>query len=100
MAASRFLRVVQGGALEVTIEDKGLAPMPVRLAITRSGGQVERQTLPVDVWLAGARTTTISVANAATIESVEIDPESKFTDIDRSNNRWAASPSPNVRTTP
>jgi hypothetical protein len=74
--------------------------MPVRLAITRTGGQVERQTIPVDVWLAGARTTTISVADAATVASVEIDPELKFPDIDRSNNRWTASATPNARTTP
>jgi len=74
--------------LVVTIEDKGLAPMPVRLAITRADGQVERQTLPVSVWLSGAKSTTISLAMPATVTSIEIDPENAFPDVDRSNNRW------------
>lgn len=88
---------VEGDSLRVTIEDKGLAPMPVRLAITRTGGRVERRTIPVDVWLAGARTTTVSIANAATVEGVEIDPELAFPDTDRTNNRWSALPRPNVQ---
>ena len=76
------------GKLSVTIEDRGLAPMPVRLAITRSDGTVERREVPVDVWLSGARSTSISVDNAATVVSIEIDPEKVFPDIDRSNNAW------------
>jgi hypothetical protein len=42
----------------------------------------------VSVWLAGARSTTVSLASPATIKSVEIDPEQVFPDVDRSNNRW------------
>jgi hypothetical protein len=87
---------VQRDAAVVTIEDKGLAPMPVRLVITRSGGRVERRTIPVDVWLAGTRTTTISLSDPATVEAIEIDPELKFPDIDRSNNRWSALRVPNA----
>jgi len=75
--------------LVVTIEDRGLAPMPVRLAITRTDGRVERQEIPVSVWLNGARQTTVSLPSATTIRSVEIDPEEAFPDIDRSNNRWS-----------
>jgi aminopeptidase N len=76
------------GKLNVTIEDHGLAPMPVRLAITRTDGTVERREVPVDVWLTGARTTSLSIDSAATVESIEIDPEKVFPDIDRSNNAW------------
>lgn len=79
----------EGDALVVTIEDRGLAPMPVRLAITRDGGGVERLELPVEVWLAGARTQTARITNGATVRAVEIDPEMVFPDIDRSNNRWS-----------
>ncbi|HEU5185683.1 MAG TPA: M1 family aminopeptidase, partial [Gemmatimonadaceae bacterium] len=78
----------EGDALVVTIEDRGLAPMPVRLAITRDGGGVERLELPVEAWLAGARTQTARITNGATVRAVEIDPEMVFPDIDRSNNRW------------
>lgn len=76
------------GQLVVTIEDRGLAPMPVRLAITRTDGRVERQIIPVSVWLNGARRTTVTLPSAATVQSVEIDPEQVFPDIDRSNNSW------------
>ena len=77
------------GKLLVTIEDRGLAPMPVRLAITRTGGRVQRLVLPVDVWLSGTRAYVVSLDSASTISSVEIDPERVFPDVDRSNNRWA-----------
>lgn len=77
-----------GDKLVVTIEDRGLAPMPVRLAITRTGGRIERQVIPVDVWLAGARRYTLTLPGAASVTSIEIDPEQVFPDIDRSNNRW------------
>ncbi len=79
------------GKLLVTIEDRGLAPMPVRLAITRTGGRVQRLVLPVDVWLrgGGTRAYVVSLDSASTISAVEIDPERVFPDVDRSNNRWA-----------
>jgi hypothetical protein len=74
--------------MSVTIEDHGLAPMPVRLAVTRTDGRVERYEIPVDVWLTGVRKYVVSVDAAATVQSIEIDPEHVFPDIDRSNNRW------------
>jgi hypothetical protein len=72
----------------VTIEDRGLAPMPVLLAVTRSNGQVERLTVPVDVWLKGVRRYAVSLAPLPAITAVEIDPEHVFPDIDRTNNKW------------
>lgn len=79
---------VEGGALLVTIEDRGLAPMPVRLAITRTDGRLERMQLPVEPWLAGARSQTARIVDAATVRAVEIDPEMEFPDVERGNNRW------------
>jgi hypothetical protein len=76
------------GKTTVIIDDRGLAPMPERLAITRSDGRVERRVIPVDVWLAGARQYTLTLDATPTITSVEIDPEQAFPDTDRSNNRW------------
>ena len=76
------------GKLAVTIEDRGLAFMPVRLAVTRADGRVERQVVPVDVWLSGARRHTVYLDTPATITAIEIDPEAVFPDIDRTNNRW------------
>jgi hypothetical protein len=76
------------GKLDVTIEDRGLAPMPVRLAITRRDGKVERREIPVDVWLTGAKRYSLTLDAPETVTSIEIDPELAFPDIDRSNNKW------------
>jgi len=77
-----------GNQATVTIEDRGLAPMPVRLVIRRGDGPPERRVIPVDVWLSGARRTSVILNAAPPITSIEIDPEHAFPDIDRSNNRW------------
>jgi hypothetical protein len=80
--------VPSGGKLIVTIEDRGLAPMPIRLAVTRSDGRVEHQVIPVDVWLAGARQYAVTLEGASSVTAIEIDLEQVFPDVDRSNNRW------------
>jgi len=78
-----------GDSTTITVEDRGLAPMPVRLAITRQGAtRGERVEIPVDVWLRGERRATVRVASSPRITRVEIDPENVFPDVDRTNNRW------------
>jgi hypothetical protein len=72
----------------ITIANRGRAPMPVPLAITRSDGTTDRRTIPVDVWLNGADRHTITVSSTPSIERVIIDPEEHFPDLDRSNQRW------------
>jgi len=79
-----------GDSTTITVEDRGLAPMPVRLAITREGGTVQRLELPVDVWLRGARRAEARVAARPAPIRVEIDPEGAFPDIDRGNQVWNA----------
>ena len=64
-----------GDSTAITIEDRGLAPMPVRLAITRTGGQVQRLELPVTGWLTGARRQIVHVASSPAVVKVEIDPD-------------------------
>jgi hypothetical protein len=76
------------GALSVTIVDRGLAPMPVRLSITRANGRVEHRELPVEPWLAGAREQTLVLDDAGSITLIEIDADHAFPDVNRSNNRW------------
>ncbi len=75
--------------LRVTITDKGTAPMPVRLTVTRAGGTTEQVTIPVEVFLSGSRRATTLIATGATVTAIEIDAQRAFPDIDRSNNRWA-----------
>lgn len=84
------VRVV-GDRMEVEVLDRGLAPMPVRLAVTRADGRTERIEVPVEVWLAGARRHTVPVAGASTVVRLEIDPENVFADIDRTNQTWTRS---------
>lgn len=80
----------RGDSTAITIEDRGLAPMPVALAITRAGGGVQRVTVPVDVWLAGARRHVVRVPATPTVVRVEIDPDGLFPDLDRANQVWQA----------
>jgi peptidase M1-like protein len=75
------------GNTTITIEDKGRAPLPVNLVITRAGGRTERRVVPVDVWLAGATSTTVTVTGSD-VTKVEIDPERAFPDANRRNNTW------------
>lgn len=81
---------VDGDSVAITVEDLGLAPMPVRLSITRDDGAVERREVPVDVWLDGARSHTVRVTGDPAVVGVEIDPEALIPDIDRSNQAWVA----------
>jgi len=76
------------GGTTITIADRGNAPMPARLVITRENGQTERREVPVETWLAGARTATVTVAGGSPVVKVEIDPEMAFPDTDRGNNVW------------
>jgi len=77
-----------GDSVAVTIEDRGLAPMPVLLAVTRADGSVQRIDAPVDVWLRGARRYVVRVAAAPEVVRVEIDPDGLFPDMARGNQVW------------
>lgn len=77
-----------GDSVAITIGDRGIAPMPVLLAVTRADGSVQRVTVPVDVWLTGARATTIRVAARPGVTGVRIDPDGVFPDIDTRNQSW------------
>ncbi len=79
----------RGDSLEVVIENRDRAVMPVRLAVTREGGTVERREIPVDVWLGGARADTVRLEDGPRVTRIEIDPEALFSDVHRGNNRWS-----------
>lgn len=77
----------QGGT-EVVVRDLGNVPMPARLRITREGGETLEREVPVETWLAGARTARVSVPAGPPVVRVEIDPSMAFPDVDRRNNVW------------
>jgi hypothetical protein len=77
-----------GDSLEVGIENRGRAPMPVHLVVTRSDGHADTLKIPVDVWLSGAKRTSVRVAKDPPVKNVEIDPAHDFPDVNRDNQRW------------
>jgi len=79
-----------GDSTAITIEDRGLAPMPARVAVRRSDGSTQRYEVPVTTWLAGVRRWTFHVRSQPGITSIEIDPERIFPDLNRENNVWRA----------
>jgi hypothetical protein len=80
--------VTDGDSVEVVVSNRGRAPMPVPLVVTRDGGQADTVTVPVEVWLNGLKRTTVKVAKEPTIKSIEIDPGRQFPDLDRGNQRY------------
>jgi aminopeptidase N len=77
-----------GDSVDIVVENKGRAVMPVKLAVTRANGQVERITLPVETWYAGVRRRSVRVLRQPVVKTIEIDPDKDFPDIDRSNQVW------------
>ena len=74
----------------IIIEDRGQAVMPVHLVVTRANGETLTRDIPVETWLAGARTASVTIAGNSPVVRVEIDPAHAFPDTDRSNNAWEA----------
>ncbi|MGH7718939.1 MAG: M1 family aminopeptidase, partial [Gemmatimonadaceae bacterium] len=72
----------------IVVEDRGDVPMPARLTVTRADGRVERREIPVETWLGGARTASVTLPPGSPVQRVEIDAGREFPDIDRQNNVW------------
>lgn len=77
-----------GDSVAIAIVDRGLAPMPVFLAVTRADGSVQRVEVPVTAWLGGARRAVVRVARDPRISRVAIDPEGAFPEIDTTDRVW------------
>jgi hypothetical protein len=89
--AVKSVEIAQGAAgdsLTIVVEDLGDAPMPVLLAVTTETGETKRVTLPVEPWLEGKERQTVTVVLTGRVRRVEIDPDGRFPDTDRSNNVW------------
>ncbi len=74
------------GTTSIVIEDRGQAPMPANIEITKSDGSTLSHTIPVDTWLKGATQEVITVEGEVT--KVVIDPDKNFPDTNRQNNSW------------
>jgi len=80
--------VEEGDAVVITIEDRGLVPMPVNLSVTRSNGSVVHISIPAEEWLPGRRSIAGRVPSVPEVIKVQIDAENAFPDINRNNQTW------------
>lgn len=78
------------GGATIVIEDRGMAPMPARLTITHEDGTTQGVEVPVETWLEGRKTATVTLPRStqSPIIRVEIDAENAFPDVARDNNVW------------
>ncbi|MCH8962253.1 MAG: M1 family metallopeptidase [Bacteroidetes bacterium] len=76
-----------GEQVLVTIEDRGLSPMPAAVRVTYEDGRTAEQVVPVETWLNGEREATLTF-DPGVVTRVEIDPGQYFPDVNRENNVW------------
>lgn len=72
----------------IIIQDFGQIPMPAEVKITFSNGDTTTREINVGTWLRGATSVILTIDNDEEVTKVEIDPDYKFPDADRSNNTW------------
>jgi hypothetical protein len=73
----------------IHLRNAGGIPMPVELALLMDDGSTQRLTLPVEIWFGGSTYTAV-VPGPKKVNSVTVDPESRYPDVRRENNRWPA----------
>ncbi|CAN5765329.1 hypothetical protein BH23GEM7_BH23GEM7_33460 [soil metagenome] len=80
-----------GWSARITLENRGDAIMPATVRLTLRDGGVRDVRVPETVWMNGARTHTVEVAELpARVRAAEIDPARILADAWRSNNVWPA----------
>jgi Peptidase family M1 domain len=78
-----------GVVSRVYLRNAGQMPMPVELGLLMDDGSTQRVSLPVEIW--GLRNTyTAVIAGPKKVNSVVIDPDNWYPDVNRGNNRWPA----------
>jgi aminopeptidase N len=78
------------GSATIIVEDRGMAPMPARVTVARADGVMQTLEVPVETWIAGARSVTLRVGPGARVTRVELDADRAFPDVDRANDAWQA----------
>jgi hypothetical protein len=74
------------GAL-ITIENLGQLPLPVKLKIEETNGNIINMQLPVEIWQRGG-TWTFRANTTSTIKQITLDPEHQYPDLNPDNNVW------------
>jgi aminopeptidase N len=76
-----------GAESRIHLRNAGQIPMPVDLALIMDDGSTERLRLPVEIWFHGDRFTAL-VPGPRRVQSVRLDPEGQYPDVDPGNNEW------------
>lgn len=71
----------------IYLRNMGGIPMPVELGLTMDDGSTQRLSLPVEIWFAGDSYTAI-VPGPRKVNAVTVDPDNRYPDVRRDNNRW------------
>jgi hypothetical protein len=80
----------------IFLRNAGAIPMPVELGLLMDDGSTQRLSLPVEIWFGGGRYTAI-VPGPRKVNAVTVDPETRYPDIQRENNRWPVGISQSAR---
>jgi hypothetical protein len=74
------------GAL-ITIENKQKLPMPVTVEVKEENGKTSRVQLPVEIWMHGP-VWKFQYPSTGKIVQVTVDPDTRYPDVDTTNNTW------------
>jgi hypothetical protein len=75
-----------GSRVTVRVEDRGAIPMPVLVEIVSESGPSTRVMVGHDAWESGS--VTLHVEIPGRVQEVRVDPDERFPDVNRENNRW------------
>ncbi|HEY0090914.1 MAG TPA: M1 family aminopeptidase, partial [Flavobacterium sp.] len=85
----KYIRNDPSQGAVITIENLEKMPMPVVMEFKTKSGKAERVKLPVEIW---ERNTSWTFRHNSTeeLESITIDPDHVFPDVNAANNTWKA----------
>ena len=71
----------------IHLRNAGGIPMPVDLGLLMDDGSARRVRLPVEIWFGGNRYTAV-IPGPGKVNSVVLDPDGVYPDVNRADNRW------------
>jgi Peptidase family M1 domain len=74
----------------VTIDNLERMPMPVNIEFKTKSGKTSRINLPVEIWQRN-KSWTFKYDSTEELESIVLDPDHVFPDVDSKNNTWSSS---------
>jgi hypothetical protein len=85
------VRAVGRDSTWVFLSNRGQMTLPVTLELALADGARQRRTFPVDMWNLGSAFTA-RIATPQPVVAVTLDPDGRYPDVDRANDRWRRGP--------